>query len=160
MRMQETMRNPVYFFKKELALANQSGICSCSLWISGWDVCSFFRSLKTTGWLERSFLIWAHFNGTHTYEVRLTVSDRGAVWFLHVLCAYVCVCCRRHPPWHSGNTHTCSLVGPGTGRQLNRSAWGNLGRPAGDGRHAAGGSRTGENSNTSDGHVLCFTGRH
>lgn len=83
-----------------------------------------------------------------------------------VLYAYVCVfvraraCCRPRPPWHSGRTRMHSLVGPGTGRQLNRSAWGNLDWPAGGGRHAAGGSRTGENSNTSDGHALCYTGIH
>lgn len=55
------------------------------------------------------------------------------------------------------HTHTHSSLGPRTGRQLNRSAWGNLCQPVGGGRQAAGGSRTGENSNTSDRLALCFT---
>lgn len=111
------------------------------------------------------------FNGTHTYNVCLTVSDRDAVWFFFIFlrlvstlctCIHVSVCIvtlvlpgavwRAHTHAHTHrHTHT---TGPGTGRQLNRSAWGNLCRPAGGGRHTAGGSRTGENSNTSNGRAL------
>lgn len=78
-----------------------------------------------------------------------------------ILCACVVVCLVALVLLSAAGTrtHTHSTVGAGTGRQLNRSAWGNLGCPAGGGRRAAGGSRTGENSNTSDGHALCFTGR-
>lgn len=92
-------------------------------------------------------------------------SDRVAMRFCVValrlpVSLRVDLCCRACPPWRSVNVHTHSQVSCGTGRQLNRSAWGNLGQLAGGGEHAAGDSRTGENSNTSNGHALCFTGRH
>lgn len=52
-----------------------------------------FSTLKTTGGLERSF-----FNGTHTYKVCLTVSNRDAMcvvffFFRFFPLPLVCICC-------------------------------------------------------------------
>lgn len=139
-----------------------------------WCVRACFRSFKTTH-RTREALCYKHILMGHTLTMcvwqYLTEPLCGIVfscsYSLDLFCMHMCVylCVYVHVValvllGTAGAPRMHSLVGSGTGRQLNRSAWGNLDWPAGGGRHTAGGSRTGENSNTSDGHALCYTGRH
>lgn len=137
--------------------------------ICGWDVCTVSARSKQQADLREASLMghtltrcaWQYLTETPCVLFFSFLDFFPCPLCVSVVRAHVCLCLSLPLSFSAQqvHTHTHPPVGPGTGRQLNRSAWGNLDRPAGGGRHAAGGNRTGENSNTSDGHALCFTGR-